>query len=116
VRTEGDWPGWLRFFLAGVEETAREAVGRAGRLLDLHEELRLRVRQKPSAAALLDHLFANPYVTIPRAAKLLGVSYPTARNAVLTLCQEGVLEETGGRSWGRLFVSRPILETVEGRG
>jgi Fic family protein len=28
VRTEGDWSGWLYFFLAGVEETSRAAVAR----------------------------------------------------------------------------------------
>jgi len=115
VRTEGDWGGWLRFFLAGVEETAREAVSQAGRIMDLHESLRRRLRQKPNAVALLDELFANPYVTVSRAARLLNVSYPTARQAVSFLQSEGVLEEITGRAWGRLYLARPILEVIESR-
>lgn len=115
VRTDGDWAGWLRFFLAGVEETARDAVAQAGRIMDLHESLRRRLRQKPNAAALLDQLFANPFVTVSRAARLLNVSYPTARQAVAYLQGEGLLEEVTGRAWGRLYLARPILEEIEKR-
>jgi Fic family protein len=115
VRTDGDWPGWLRYFLAGVEETAREAMIQAGRLMDLHDGLRRRLHQKPKAAALLDELFANPYISVSRAARLLKVSYPTARQAITWLQKEGLLEEVTGRSWGRLYLARPILEVIENR-
>ena len=115
LRTEGDWAGWLRFFLAGVEETARDAVAQADKIMDLHESLRRRLRKKPNAAALLDELFANPFITVSRAARLLNVSYPTARQAVAFLQGEGLLEEITGRAWGRLYLARPILDTIENR-
>lgn len=115
VRTDGDWPGWLHFFLTGVEETAREAIGQAGRLLDLHDALLRRLHQKPKAAALLDELFANPYISVSRAARLLQVSYPTARQAISWLQKEGLLEEVTGRAWGRLYLARPILAVIEDR-
>jgi Fic family protein len=57
----------------------------------------------------------NPYVTVSRAARLLNVSYPTARSAVARLQGEGLLEEITGRSWGRLYLARPILEAIENR-
>jgi Fic family protein len=115
VRTDGDWPGWLRFFLTGVEETAREAFGQARRLMDLYDRLRRDLRQKPNAMALLDELFVNPYITVSRAARLLNVSYPTARSAVARLQKDGLLEEITGRSWGRLYLARPILEAIENK-
>jgi Fic family protein len=46
VRTHGDWMSWLRFFIAGVTEIALEAVGQAGRLMDLREKFRARLRDK----------------------------------------------------------------------
>jgi Fic family protein len=115
VRTDADWAGWLRFFLVGVEETAGEAVSQAARIMDLHEDLRRRLRQKPNVVALVDELFVNPYVTVSRAARLLNVSYPTARQAVAVLQGEGLLEEITGRSWGRLYLARPVLEAIENR-
>jgi Fic family protein len=115
VRTEGDWTGWLRFFLAGVEETAREAVRHAAKIMDLHDSLREDLRQKPHAVSLMEALFANPFVTVSRAAQLLDVSYPTARQVVAFLQSKGLLEEISGRAWRRLYVAKPILAAFENR-
>lgn len=115
VRTEGDWSGWLHFFLVGVEETARAAVRQAGGLMDLRETYRQRLGRKPNALKLLDELFVNPYITAARAARVLGVSGPTARHAIALLQEEGVLGEMTGRSWGRIYLARPILQAIEAR-
>ena len=113
VRTEGDWAGWLRFFLAGVEETAREAVGQAGRLMDLRERWRERLRDYPKVAQLIDALFVNPYMSVARAQRILKVSNPTARQAVARLEKLGMLSEITGREWGRLYLARQILKVME---
>jgi hypothetical protein len=84
--------------------------------MDLYDRLRRELRQTPNAMALLDELFVNPYVTVSRAARLLNVSYPTARTAVTRLQKDGLLEEITGRSWGRLYLARPILEAMENKG
>jgi Fic family protein len=116
VRTRGDWMGWLRFFIAGVTAIALEAVGQAGRLMDLREQFRARLRDKPKALALLDELFLNPYMSVARAERVLKVSNPTARQAVLLLQRKGMLEEMTGRAWGRLYLAKPIMETIERKG
>lgn len=113
VRTDGDWAGWLRFFLAGVAATAREGVRLAGQLMDLRETFRKRLHEKPKALALLDELFLNPYMSVARAERVLKVSNPTARQAVRVLEQKGLLEEITGRPWGRLYLARPILDAIE---
>lgn len=115
VRTEGDWSGWLRFFLVGVEETARSAIRQASRLMDLRESYRQRLSRKPNALRLLDELFVNPYLTAARAAQVLNVSNPTARQAIALLQGEGLLAEMTGRSWRRIYLARPILEAIEDR-
>ena len=38
VRVDGDWEGWLDFFLEGVEQTAEGAVQTARRLVDLFQQ------------------------------------------------------------------------------
>src|SRR5207245_411890 len=47
ARTDGDWIGWLRFFITAVTETVGEAVRHARRLMDLREKFRARLRNKP---------------------------------------------------------------------
>lgn len=113
VRTDGDWIGWLRFFIAGVTETAGEAVQHAGRLMDLREKFQVRLHDKPKTLALLDQLFINPYMTVARAERILKVSNPTARQAVELLQKNGMLEEITGRAWGRLYLAKPILRAIE---
>ncbi|MBI4390673.1 MAG: Fic family protein [candidate division NC10 bacterium] len=113
VRTGGDSVGWIRFFLTGVTQTAREGVRRAGRLIELRERFQKRLREKPKALALVDHLFLNPYMSVARAERVLKVSNPTARQAVNALVEKGMLAEITGRSWGRLYLARPILDVIE---
>lgn len=115
VRTEGDWLGWLQFFLTGVKETARAAAHQAGQLMDLRETYRLRLSRRPNALRLLDALFMNPYLTAARAVQILGVSDPTARQALAVLQEDGLITEVTGRHWRRVYLARPILEALETR-
>src|SRR5437899_925052 len=112
ARTDGDWIGWLRFFITGVTETAGEAVRHAGRLMDLREKFRARLRDKPKALALLDQLFINPYMTVARAERILKVSNPTARQAVTLLQKNGMLDEISGRAWRRRYRPNRIQQQM----
>ena len=116
VRTHGDWMGWLRYFIAGVTEISLEVVGRADRLMDLREKFRTRLRDKPKALALLDELFLNPYMSVAKAERVLKVSNPTARQAVMLLQRKGMLEEITGCTWGKLYLAKPIMNTIDLKG
>jgi Fic family protein len=113
VRTHGDWDSWLRFFLQGVAATAGHAVQLAKALTDLRAQWREKLIKTPRAAALLDRLFANPYVSASAAAAVLGVSLPTARTTITQLEKAGLLRETTRRNWGRMWLAIPILEALE---
>jgi Fic family protein len=116
VRMEGDWPGWVAYFLTGVEQTSRRALTQAKQLLKLRADLERRLRETPRLVALVDGLFLNPYLTVARAQKTLGVSNPTARQAVQRLHDLGIIVELTGRDWGKVFVARPILKAIETPG
>jgi Fic family protein len=100
---------------AGVEATTRAAAQQTTRILDLRADYYRRLRGKANALALIDVLFGNPYITAARAASLLGVSDPTARNAIVTLEANHTLEEITGRSWGRVYRCTAILDAISRR-
>lgn len=112
VRTHGEWIPWIRYFLAGVEATAKDAAARARRLLDLRETL---FRATKGAHALVDRLLTNPYITIATVTRVLDVTTPTATRLVRELESKGVLRETTGRSWGRIYVAPGVLAALEQR-
>ena len=117
VSTDGDWNGWLVYFLRGVDIQAKAAVDDAERLLDLqaryHERL-AKAKARPAARDLVDELFINPYVTTSRVAERLHVTAPTARAAIHDLVEQGMLAEISGRKWGQLFLAGEILIAVRG--
>ena len=114
VSTQGDWNGWLTFFLEGLRVAADESEQKLRQVLrlqrDAHEALRS-ARNSALLLTLLDHLFIRPVVTIPEVARLLGVTYPSARNNVDKLVHAGILEPVSGSSPAR-FVARDILVTL----
>ena len=65
VRTDGDWEGWTRFFLACVTEAAGDGVAAAQRLFALTSKNRLALSAHPSATVpairLLEMLPAHPW-------------------------------------------------------
>jgi Fic family protein len=114
VRTDGDWGGWLQFFLTAIAVAAEEASSQMRRLLELRDRYREKMRDSPRALALLDELFARQYVTVPRATEVLAVSPPTARLAINQLAAAGVLEALPGSRWRRVYVATEILAILEG--
>ena len=113
IRTHAEWNEWLRYFLAAVRNTARNAIDQSQELLELRESCRKKLGKEHRALSLLDALFINPYTTIARAAKHLGVSSPTAARTIVVLEKAGMLKEATGRDWGRVWLARPILNAVE---
>ena len=112
VRTDGDWIGWIYFFLNVITESAKHGIHQASQLMDLRETYRQRLRDNSNALALVDQLFVNPFTTYPRAMKLLGVTNPTARRVVQVLEEEGIVEKVPNRTYRQLFASQPILNIL----
>ena len=115
TRTRSEWGNWLRFFLTGVIETASEAASQANELVQIRENYRQKMKNKAKALALIDHLLTNPYITVARAQRLLDVSQPTARSAILALEDARIIVNRSGRTWGRVYVAKEILSAIDAR-
>jgi Fic family protein len=116
IRTHGDWNGWLHYFLAGVQWSARRAVRHARQLLALRETMRDKLAAHLRALPMVDVLFENPYLDANRIKALLGVSDPTARKLLGILENAGLIEETTGRAWKRQYLARGVLTAIEDPG
>lgn len=116
IRTDGNWDGWLHYFLAGVQWSAKRAARQALQLLALREEMRTKLADEPRALKLVDALFENPYIDAGRITGLLDVSVPTARKTLAVLEKAGLVSETTGRTWGRQYLARGVLAAIEDPG
>ncbi len=114
VRTEGDWEGWLAFFLYGVIEVAQEAAETARRILHLREQHRAAITAKLGRAAgnghkVLESLFDRPIITVHDVLRLTGTTYAAANVLVSRLAEIGVLHEMTGYTRNRRFRYDPYV-------
>lgn len=117
VRTHGDWEGWLRFYLVGVEEVATQATATARALLSLFERDRARVhkvgRGAASALSVYELLRRKIIVSIPRASESTGLSRPTVTAALERLSGLGISREITGKARDRQFVYSEQLAVLD---
>ena len=116
VRIEGDWEGWLDFFLDGVATIAEEAITSARDLFTLVAQDRDRILKSGSASVSAIRLFEllprHPIVTVATTMKLLDASKPTATRAIGILEEAGILAETTGRRRDRCFAYQAYLDQL----
>ncbi len=114
VRDEGNWEGWIGFFLRGVAEVSQEAAETARRILCLRESLRERImehfgRGAGNALRVLEHLFEQPITEVKHVEQLVGVTYPAANRLVQGLVELHVLTEITGQKRNRRFRFDPYV-------
>jgi Fic family protein len=116
VRLTGDWEAWLQFFLTGVEDTARQAAQTARALMRLAtaDEKCITTIGKAAGSALRVHrlLQAQPIVSIATVSKELKLTVPTVTNSLEQLEKLGIVRETTGGKYGRIYAYKKYLDML----
>jgi Fic family protein len=116
IRVKGDWEGWLRFFLRGVVQTAREATATAERIFELRETHRTMIIERglgDNALRLLSALFQRPLLNVNLATEILGTTFPTASRLVGGLEDLDILVEITGRKRSRIYRYEPYISLFD---
>lgn len=108
VRDDGDFEGWLAFFLRGIAEVSLQAADTARRILELRESDRRSITQHLGRAAgnghrVLERLYEQPILSVKDVQSLLGMTFPGANQIVHRLVDLGVLHEITGQARHRRF-------------
>jgi Fic family protein len=115
VSTDGDWRGWLSFFIEGLRVAASESMEKLSELTDLQAKYHERLRSARNSALLLkflDNLFVRPVISVTDAASIMGVTYQSAQNSVQKLVDAKILTVIKNTSMPTRFVAKAILKSV----
>jgi Fic family protein len=108
VRTDGDWEGWMSFYLDGVAYVADQATTTAGKLVRLFDADGKAALGSGGATQSTLHVFEllrrRAVLSIPAAAKQLSLSKPTVGKAVSELVRLGIAREITGKRRDRQFI------------
>jgi Fic family protein len=117
IRNDGNWEGWLKFFLKGVAEVSRSASDTARRILELrrsHQVLvRSRARNQTKALILLDYLLEQPIVNARLLEKHMKSSFVSADKLLKQFAEIGIVREITGARRNRRYEYSPYLALFE---
>lgn len=109
VRETGDIEHWIRFFLTGVLETAKNSRETLEKIIDLRKkyetaiEKGMGIKRQKLGKELLRHLFSQPVVTIRDVEAMLSVTFPTASAITKDFQNLGLFSEKTGFKKDRIF-------------
>lgn len=116
VRTEGDWEGWVAFFLEGVAQAADTAERSIVALASLIHTDRRRLLQAPkttpASLRLFEILPLMPRFSIDQVCERLNTTFPTATAAVKILEALGIVAEQTGQKKNRHFSYQAYVELL----
>lgn len=109
---------WLKFFLAGVIETAKTATETFARIIALRDKLEKEAilslgKRLPNAKSLLTYLYSKPVVTVADVMHSLDITKQTANVLIKDFSDLGILKEQTGYKRNRIFVFAEYLRLFE---
>lgn len=117
IRADGNWEGWIQFFLRGVIQTATEATDTAQKIVWLRTQHQKEIGDRGygmNEFKLIDLLFQRPLVNVALVQRELGVeAHRTASKSIDRLIDLGYLEEITGRRRDRVFRYSPYVQLFD---
>lgn len=119
VRQGNDIEHWLRFFLTGVIETARNGRETFEKIIELRKkyesiiENRIGLKRQKLAKGLLMGLFSKPVMSVKQIAAMMNISFQTANTLAKEFEENGLLKEMTGFSKNRSFRLDEYLKLFE---
>ena len=114
VRQTNNLEQWVKFFLNGVIETAKDSIKTFKDIIKLrqyYEEKIMTIGSRAKKAQkLLLYMFSHPIVNNKNVVKELSVSFNSANRLIKSLMDLGLLTEITGFSRNRLFVLKEYLD------
>ncbi len=109
---------WLKFFLVGIIETAKNAIDTFTKIIALRDKLEKGTivslgKRLPNAKALLTYLYSKPVVAVSDVMTNLDVTKQTANALIKDFNKLGILKEQTGYKRNRIFVFEKYLRLFE---
>lgn len=117
VRTSNDLEHWIKFFLVGVAETAKNGKFTFEKIIALRHLLEQKIMSLGKRAKigqeLLKHLYSQPILNTNQIVERLQITHPSASVLAKQFEKIGIFKEITGFKRNRLFVFSEYLKLFE---
>lgn len=120
ISKDGDWNGWIDFFLNAVTNQAKSNIEKVNRIRSLYEQMKTKVQETTHSQftiQVLDQIFKRPTFKTSDFVRETGIQKATAMAILRQLKEVGILTELRPASGRRpaILVFSSLLNTAEGR-
>ena len=116
IRTDGDWEGWVAFFLEGVAvasaDAERSIIDVASLITADRKRLLNSVKAGPISYRLFELLPMMPRFSVEHVRRRLETTFPTASAAVSLLEDLGIVVELTGQKKNRIYSYQAYVELL----
>jgi Fic family protein len=118
ARTNNNLSQWIKFFLAGIIETASNSINVFKRIIILREKIEIGKISKMGSKAkngliLVKSLYQNPIIDSNMVCDLLNIAPSTANRLINDFQGMGILEELTGFKRNRKFIFREYFDIFQ---
>lgn len=120
VRKEGDFEGWITYYLNAIKESSDHAYLRAKEIEALEAKIKAQIGQDPlfqkmraTALQALDVLFRSPIITVRALSEGIAKAYNTADHLIQQFIKAGVLCEAEEKRRGQCYRFEAYLHLLE---
>lgn len=119
VSQEGDWNGWISFFLRAIREQAEDNSRKATSIINLYEEMKTRVPEitrSQYTISAIDTIFSQPIFTSTYFIEKSGIQRQTAYRILRELEEQdilGILSPGRGRK-PTVYIFPQLMSITEG--
>lgn len=112
VEKEGDFEGWILFYLKAIELSSFDAYQRAKKIAQLEQTIKNK-NIHDLAPSVTDFLFQSPIVSVTDVARYLEKSYNTAKHLVELFVGADLLVAMTEQKRNKLYRFAPYLDLLE---
>lgn len=114
ARTHNDINQWLKFFLTGVIEIAKNGVDTFNGIMQLQKNLDLKLKtlgiRSLEAQKIIDFLYTNPIIDASMVEKIINKSKATHYKLIADLERLEILKEISGAQRNKFYVFKDYLD------
>ena len=117
VRTSNDLEHWLRFFLVGIAQTAKNGKLTFEKIITSRYESEQKIvslgKRAKKGQELLKHLYSQPILNTKQIAERLQITHPSASTLAKQFENIGIFKEITGFKRNRLFAFSEYIKLFE---
>jgi len=113
IRAKGDWLGWIKFFLLGIELTAKEAIVVSEKLVTLQADMDKLIEDQRRGPELIRLLYEYPIIDARGVKRHLDVTLDTAIAWLQKFEDLGIVREITGQKRGRVYRFDRYIDTLD---